>query len=300
MPSYPGGKAGAGVYQRIINEMPPHERYIEPFCGAGAILLRKRPALENVILDKDAAVLEATVAAAERLSIPAEGRHLTWLHGCGIDYLERTRLIDRDTLIYCDPPYVMSARSGRRIYDHELADADHARLLEVLERLPAMVMLSGYDNLLYRAGLSGWRRIEYMAATRGGPREEVLWCNFPPPRALHDYQYLGEDFRQRQDIRRKVARWQNRFAGLPVLERRAILSALLRIETRDRPSATPPIGDSTIGEPAYGDVTSSASTIGTPAGDELGERPRHNGGFPQSGQSASPRAPLGETAEPAE
>jgi len=35
---YPGGKSGAGVYQTIINRMPPHRVYIEPFLGGAAIM----------------------------------------------------------------------------------------------------------------------------------------------------------------------------------------------------------------------------------------------------------------------
>lgn len=42
--TYPGGKAAAGVYQRIINLMPPHSLYIEPFLGGGAIMKLKKPA----------------------------------------------------------------------------------------------------------------------------------------------------------------------------------------------------------------------------------------------------------------
>jgi hypothetical protein len=33
--TYPGGKGGAGVYQMIINQIPPHRVYIEPFLGGG-------------------------------------------------------------------------------------------------------------------------------------------------------------------------------------------------------------------------------------------------------------------------
>lgn len=46
--SYPGGKSMAGVYHRLINLMPPHETYIEPFLGGGALLLAKRPARLNI------------------------------------------------------------------------------------------------------------------------------------------------------------------------------------------------------------------------------------------------------------
>jgi len=33
---------------------PPHEVYIEPFLGGGAIMRQKRPALLNIGLDLDA------------------------------------------------------------------------------------------------------------------------------------------------------------------------------------------------------------------------------------------------------
>jgi len=51
--AYPGGKAGAGVSQRIINLMPPHDVYIEPFLGDAAVMRAKRPARLNVGCDLD-------------------------------------------------------------------------------------------------------------------------------------------------------------------------------------------------------------------------------------------------------
>ena len=36
--TYPGGKSGSGVYQQLINLMPPHKIYIEAFLGGGAIM----------------------------------------------------------------------------------------------------------------------------------------------------------------------------------------------------------------------------------------------------------------------
>jgi hypothetical protein len=55
--NYPGGKNGAGVFQTIICLMPPHELYIEPFLGGGAIMRLKRPAAENIGLDRHAGVI---------------------------------------------------------------------------------------------------------------------------------------------------------------------------------------------------------------------------------------------------
>lgn len=36
MDNYLGGKNGSGVYQAIINLLPPHDTYIEGFLGTGA------------------------------------------------------------------------------------------------------------------------------------------------------------------------------------------------------------------------------------------------------------------------
>jgi len=44
-----GGKAGAGVYQKLINLIPPHRTYIETHLGGGAIMRYKLPAKTNMV-----------------------------------------------------------------------------------------------------------------------------------------------------------------------------------------------------------------------------------------------------------
>ena len=62
--------------------------------------------------------------------------------------------------------------------------------------------------------------------TRGGYcRDQVLWMNYPEPRELHDYRFLGTDFHDRCRIARKIERWRPRLAALPALERAAVLAA---------------------------------------------------------------------------
>ena len=51
--TYPGGKNAPGVYQTIINLMPPHAVYIEPFLGSGAIMRLKRRARVTIGIDRD-------------------------------------------------------------------------------------------------------------------------------------------------------------------------------------------------------------------------------------------------------
>lgn len=212
---YAGGKNGAGVYQRLINMMPPHRVYIEAFLGSGAVIRRKRRAIAaNVGIDVDGSVIDTHVA---------EGLAPRMLIG------SRWREWEGDELVYCDPPYLGSARCSptRDCYRHEMkGEAEHTRLLRILTSLPAMVMVSGYASELYDQALKDWRRVTFMAQTRGGPKEEVVWMNYPEPKALHDYSYLGEDFHDRCRIARKIKRWTRKLAGLPVLERAAVIDAI--------------------------------------------------------------------------
>ena len=96
-----------------------------------------------------------------------------------------------DTLAYLDPPYLHSTRNprNRNSYDHEMTEADHARLLLRLKQFKGKVVLSGYASSLYDELLSGWRRIEIettssasnRANKKHARRTEVLWLNYAPP-----------------------------------------------------------------------------------------------------------------------
>ena len=103
--SYPGGKNGSGVYQQIINLIPPHDVYIEPFLGSGAIMRLIRPARASIGIDIDADVISEL-----RQSVTPD---LSLIVDDGIKYL-REMLIFPDTFVYCDPPYLMETRSQKR------------------------------------------------------------------------------------------------------------------------------------------------------------------------------------------
>jgi hypothetical protein len=104
---------------------------------------------------------------------------------------------------------------------------DHDALLEVLLHLKCLVMISGYAHVLYDQRLKDWRRLEFLAPSRGNTLEtEVVWLNFPPPRELHDYRFLGRTFREREVIRRRIQRWKKRFSKMNELESFAMFAAL--------------------------------------------------------------------------
>jgi hypothetical protein len=221
---YPGGKNADGVYQFIINQIPPHDEYIELFGGSAAVLRFKLPADRSYVCE----LSPGAIAALGDVVLPPA----TIIKKCdGICWLAYHRCSQR-TFIYADPPYLPETRSKRRIYEHEMTFDDHVTLLELLANESCMVALSGYASPLYSEMLGGWRVLEYRVMTRGGPRIECLWMNYPEPSELHDYRYLGENFRQRERIRRQQRTWSRRLAVMDRLQRLALMSVL----------CAPPIG----------------------------------------------------------
>jgi hypothetical protein len=269
---YPGGKNGAGVYQRLICMMPPHQAYVEPFLGGGTILKLKRPAPLNIAMDLHAPAVKAflELALAEVKSsaeaaapddttrsgndcrrapssaaiLPAAAPKLRIFNRDGLVFLENLPpdLANGATLVYCDPPYLHSTRSTKSVvngwkarqtengwnglYQHEMSDVDHGRLLRWAIATPCRVMISGYESEMYLQALAGWRCSRFQAMTRGGLAEECVWANFPEPTELHDYRYLGEGFRERERIKRKKKRWLGKLERMAPLERLCLMSAI--------------------------------------------------------------------------
>jgi site-specific DNA-adenine methylase len=211
---YIGGKNQAGTWKRIVALFPPHRVYIEPFLGSGAVLRGKRPAAVSIGVD---------LATPNPALIELCDFH----KGDGISFLERYKFRG-DELVYADPPYMLSTRGGRRYYRHEMEDADHVRLLRVLKKIKAHVVVSGYPSALYDEALSGWSRETFTAYTRNHQkRTEVLWFNFQRPAVLHDWKCAGADFRERWRIEKKRRRWAAKIKAMPERERLALFSALV-------------------------------------------------------------------------
>ncbi len=265
--TYPGGKGGSGVYQQIINLIPPHDVYIETHLGAGSILRHKRPAPLNIGIDLDPKVIECWTRAditktsdaprgsnTTKKAVPARAKLKSAGHvknngaGSGTvspeipsgDGEQSFSFINDDAssflkkykftgneFVYVDPPYLMETRKGGKLYDFEYTTRDHLTLLDILKYLPCMVMVSGYWSSLYSEMLQGWNSHSFEAQTRHGMATEWLWFNYPAPEKLHDYSYLGNTFRDRERIKKKRDRWVARLLRTPAMERNAIFHALV-------------------------------------------------------------------------
>lgn len=212
--TYFGGKGGSGVYQAIINQIPPHNSFVSGFLGHCAILRMKRPARMNIGID----ISSRVVAAWQKAILHGPLKRLEVLQG---NFLAINPSIwNQDScFLYLDPPYPMEVRkSPRDRYDYELSYMEHDLLLNKILGAKCKVAISSYANPLYDDRLKDWRYIDFPAQTRRGVAMERLYMNYDEPEELHDYSYLGDDYKDRERIKLKFHRWVNSFENLPVLE----------------------------------------------------------------------------------
>jgi DNA adenine methylase len=100
--------------------------------------------------------------------------------------MDLIKLHDRPTtLFYCDPPYVHSTRTSRKIYSNEMDDSQHIELYNILNDCTAMVAVSCYDSPLIDEILKPGRWFKTIAKSKKSSnyknhRTEVLWTNYDP------------------------------------------------------------------------------------------------------------------------
>ncbi len=87
-------------------------------------------------------------------------------------------------------------------------------------------MISGYWSQLYSDVLSKWHSIQFEVMTRCGLATEWLWFNFTPPAVLHDYRYVGSNYRERDNLKRKKLRWIKKLEKMPLLEKQCLIEAM--------------------------------------------------------------------------
>lgn len=251
---YPGAKWSISDW--IVSHLPPHDVYLEPFFGSGAVFFNKPPSRLETINDLSVEVvnlfkvlrdnpvelermIELTPWSREEYysctmpngNTPKSGNDIEdarrflvrcWqgmsskIDGrtgwrcdikceCGQNHVktwlkvpERIRdVVDRlkqvqieqqpavelikrykneNVLIYADPPYPLSTRSGTMYY-YEMSDKEHIELLETLNEHPGPVIISGYECQLYENNLSEWIKETKSAVADKGKRKEVIWIN---------------------------------------------------------------------------------------------------------------------------
>ena len=243
--SYNGSKSGNGVYQQIISIIPPHTTLIVPFLGHCGIVRNILPADILIAMDASEKVIEAwKTFLVQDLIYKSKDNGLTFLKTpetkgnlpnkivlikCNaLEQLPKLSFDPSLTVIYLDPPYPLdSIKSKRNLYEFVLTKKEHTKLMLLLKSMMANILISTYDNVLYKKGLSGWDKIKFSAGTRNGKNIETVYFNYSLSNGrLHDYRYLGSNFKDRERIRLKIKRWTERLNKLNPREKMAIIQAL--------------------------------------------------------------------------
>ena len=91
----------------------------------------------------------------------------------------------KNTLFYCDPPYIHSSRADTNVYYHEMNNQEHKELAKILNSIKAMVAISYYDhpliNELYPP--HSWKKTINPPKTTPSnkkQKQEILLTNYNP------------------------------------------------------------------------------------------------------------------------
>ena len=200
---YFGGKGGSGVYQQIINIIPPHDTLVVPFLGHCGITRNIKPCSNWYLNDIDRDVVDEWINHYEEFWEDNYAPNTTFLKN---DFRAVLKInMDRKGVVhYLDSPYRHDDRKSRHRYNYEMTDKDHIEMLELAKGFyHSNIIISTYDNKLYRDHLKGWNTIKFKANTRRGMAIETAFFNYEPPIELHDYSYFGKDYRDREQKKRK-------------------------------------------------------------------------------------------------
>lgn len=227
LPSYFGGKGAPATVRRLINIIPPHDVYVEPFLGSGRVLRHKEPASRGSIgLETDPELCRKWWESAPPDVYVQNANGLT-----GLEHLIRDLIAEgadpKRIVVYCDPPYLMATRKNQRpVYHTEWSTADHIAFLLMVHRLPCYVIVSHLPCARYASALESWHTFTFENSTRQGMQTEQVWCNYEPSAELHEYTFVGENFREREKVQRQHAIIVRRFKALSPAARIAVLKLL--------------------------------------------------------------------------
>lgn len=106
-----------------------------------------------------------------------------------LDIIELIKKYDKDTtLFYLDPPYIKDTRKAKEVYEHEMTEEQHIKLVDTLLEVKGKVVLSGYDHKIYdRLEQDGWEKVLIGKYAKRSQRSndgkldkgaEFVWINY--------------------------------------------------------------------------------------------------------------------------
>lgn len=198
--------------------------YYELFGGSAKLFFGKKPASWSLISDIDESVYQWYQEVSKtRPDVLCTKRSAIEILTCG-DFR-----FDENSFVYLDPPYpFLSRRAGKKYYSHEMSDDDHVQLLKAVLQCKGNVMISTRQNDLYGTMLADWRCKKFDTVDRAGSVQELIYMNYPEPTLLHQYDFVGMGFSDRQRIKRKVQRFQDKINELPGYEKHLLIQEMIK------------------------------------------------------------------------
>lgn len=223
---YPGGKNQSGTFQKLINIIPPHSIYLELFAGSAAIYNNIDTCSLSILMDIDPIVCANLSKIVRPGAIIINHDAISFLK-CSVDLITFLHDIGHCVFMYLDPPYPFSVRkSVDPIYKYEMSDPQHVELLKLISHVKFNFAISSYQNELYDSHLSGCNIIDFNNATRQGIARERVYFNYELPDKLHDYSFIGNDFRERAKFKMQRDHMVSKINRMPALLRNSILDNL--------------------------------------------------------------------------
>jgi site-specific DNA-adenine methylase len=233
--SYPGAKTGSGVMQLLMNNIPEHSVFVDMCAGSGAVGFTVNELCSStvVLCEKYQPVFNQLILKSTSIPIKNKFEKIYVKHIDSIEFyydrvLDNSNNFD-ETFFYLDPPYLKTTRRDQKnIYGCEWSEKDHCRMLTLANLISkytmANIMINHYDCQLYREYLRGWETKEYKTMTRGGIATDKIWMNYDITKLnLAVTDFVGDDFKDRQRIKRRKISFLNKFKNMPIHERQSIL-----------------------------------------------------------------------------
>lgn len=83
-----------------------------------------------------------------------------------------------DTFMYLDPPYVKETRRSTTTYEVEMSNEEHETFCKRLLDFKGKILLSGYDNEIYRILDEKFIKINFKSPNSKSEAIETLWRNY--------------------------------------------------------------------------------------------------------------------------
>ncbi len=216
MKNYIGNKDFSNVIHFLVNRLPKSERYFSLFYGSGGLEKSIYTAAAHFICaekNPDCKKYETSMSTIEYYDYK--------------DLLEENVFTQED-FVFADPPYMFSTRrDARKYYKFEFDLNDHIEFLNYMISLPCRIMITHPECDLYNEYLKDWKRVDLKYMTQQGWFTDSVYMNYEPDEMeLLNYDCLGNDFVDRQRIKRQRKNIVNKFKNLDPLVLKAIIKDL--------------------------------------------------------------------------